>query len=240
MEEHLEEIETDNEPEVEEEDGSRLNVLGEEYTADELRELLEAGRNAKSFIASATQKAQEAAELRRQAEEDSQYAELGKALLEAYQKSGLEGAQSVVQAIATAVPREESLDTSEFTENELTLYRIIQQQQAQIAQMSNLYSQFAPKVQDLESFYATAKRREEASDIARAIREAHGVDVPPEEIFRMQESGISDPVKALGYIKTLTKNSPTAPADRHNLVDESDMTADDLFLSRWRGNVGSS
>lgn len=247
MEDYLENTEEEKDEEtleIEEEDDSSegISVLGETYTEEQLRELLEAGKNAKSFIASATQKAQEAAELKRQAEEAQQYAELGKALLEAYQNKGQEGVNEVVAAISTAIPRESGpgIDPSELTENEYALYQIIQQQQAQIAQMSQLYQQVAPKLTDLEGFYMTAKQREEASQIASSIKQTYGVDLPLEEINRMRESGISDPVKALGYMRTLVKGNPSpfVPSDRSNLVDESDMSADDIFLSRWRGNVG--
>lgn len=244
MEDYLEEIEETEEQEeepVEQEDDNGIDVLGEKYTEEQLKELLEAGKNAKSFIASATQKAQEAAEIRRQAEEAQQFAELGKALLEAYQNKGQEGVNEVVAAISTAIPRESGpgIDPTSLTENEYALYQIIQQQQAQIAQMSRLYQEFAPKVGDLESFYMTAKQREEALQIASSVKQTYGIDLPLEEINRMRESGIADPVKALGYMKSLAGNqSPFVPSDRANMADESEMSADDIFFSRWRGNVG--
>lgn len=228
---------------------STLDIFGEKYSEEELKELLDAGKNARSFIASATQKAQEAAEIRRQAEEASQYAELGKALLEKYQNEGEEGANQLLQALKVMVPTQKqaepsaSLQTEYMTENEQALYAHIQQQQAQIQQLAKLVGDVLPQFQDVGQYVGTLKEQAEIAQTVADAKARYGIDLTAEAVREMKASGIADPVKALGYMQGLfraavPKKAPEAPVGKNNIADESEMSVDDILLSRFRGNVG--
>lgn len=249
-----EEEDTDDEAtdgEAEGDDGDSedrfIEIDGEKYPLPDLKEYIDAGKNAKEREAAATRKFQEAADMRKSVENWVQ-------LAEAWKSGDPDVRKTIVTFLSAQVPSDAETtlsinapptDWEDMTETERFLYT--QNMELKKA-MQQFQSATIPALDEIKGYVSQTKEERQLALEVQVLKQKHGLDLTPEQVKEWKEHGIADPDKAMSLLKPLltgafskgheagAKPKPLTPdATKSKTFDPSDLTADEMVPLLMRG-----
>jgi len=142
----------------------------------------------------------------------------------------------------------QNVDLEDMTDTERALYAQIQAMQAQLTQFTQSVS---PVITDLRGFVDGEKTSRKTLEAVREIKAKHGIDFTPEQVMQFTENGITDPVKAMDFIKPMLGKAfntgqqaavqkPAAPSGHGGRTfdaSSSEISGDEAFKLMMKGYV---
>lgn len=215
---------------------------------------------AKNIEASSTQRFQEAAEERKRIEADKARLSDMETVWTAWNSGDAEMQDRILnwldsQRVNRGAPRQglgeipqESVDTSQFTPQELFLYQQVESLRKQNEQLTQHFATVKPTLEEVSSFVGMSKAERELHTTAQSLA-SQGIKVTPEQVKEMREKfGISDPMKALPFLKAAyasTKAASTPPPPPTEIpskgtiggdtYDPNTMSADEILANYLAG-----
>lgn len=232
---------TETQDETQEEE-STITLDGVEYSKEELTSLIEAGKSPSEIHKAATQKFQEASEMRKQYEEVRQFLDMW--------NQGSDMQAKIIQQLQELHTSDNPNTTVEEPEFYSDTERALWQSNHQLQQkLSQLEKQILPALGEVQQFVKGESQAKQDSKTVAAIKESFGIDVPLTQLVAMRESGISDPLKAIEFFKPWmgkaaevgaekAKAKPNTPSgvsgDTFDLNDPK-LDGDDVFRLMMKG-----
>lgn len=249
-----EEEDTDDEAtdgEAEGDDGDSedrfIEIDGEKYPLPDLKEYIDAGKNAKEREAAATRKFQEAAQMRKTADDWIRLSEAWQSGDPAARKIIVDflTAQMSAEAPSSEPPSVDPVSWDDMTETERYLYS----QNMELKRSLRSFQDTAlPALNELKGYVSQTQEERRSALELQVLKQKHGIDLTPEQLRQWKESGISDPDKAMSLLKPLltgafskgheagAKPKPLTPdATKSKTFDPSDLTADEMVPLLMRG-----
>lgn len=226
-------------------DGDGVEIDGERYDMPTLKELLATAKDAKEVKAESTRRFQEAARIKEEATPFMQLKEAWESGPEAQAKI-LEFFQAEAAKNGAEVPVDNAPEVAwdDLSPEGQMLYR---QNVLLRRELSALKGQVVPTLEDVKGFVGSTRAEQEAMAQAKAIKDQYGIDLTPAQLSEMREA-LSDPVKAIGYLRSMapasakTEAAPAKvakavemPTPSGKVFDPGDKSADDIIALMLQG-----